>query len=79
MREIALAHQLTGSPYVQGVRADTYRAGNDVVAAPPGGVEYAGHTRCIANNYSCNAPRAKGTDYCVGHLRGQEKVVREQG
>lgn len=79
MREIALAHQLVGSPYVQGVRADTYRAGAEVVAAPHDGVEYTGHTRCNANNYTCQAPRAKGTEFCMGHLRGQEKAIREQG
>lgn len=37
--------------------------------APPGGMPYVGHTRCLANNETCQGARAKGTDYCIGHLR----------
>ncbi len=42
--------------------------------APPGGAPYVGRNRCIANNDTCKAPRAKGTDYCVGHLRSIKKA-----
>jgi hypothetical protein len=34
---------------------------------------YIGHTRCIANNETCDGPRAKGTEYCIGHLRSMAK------
>lgn len=38
-------------------------------AAPPGGMPYVGHTRCMANDGTCQGAKAKGTDYCIGHLR----------
>lgn len=38
-----------------------------------GGVEYVGRNRCIANEDTCEGPKAKGTDYCVGHLRSMAK------
>jgi hypothetical protein len=41
--------------------------------APPGGTPYVGRNRCIANNDTCKGPRAKGTNYCMGHLRSMEK------
>jgi hypothetical protein len=34
---------------------------------------YVGHTRCKANDETCEAARAKGTDYCIGHLRQMAK------
>lgn len=37
--------------------------------APAGGMPYVGHTRCMANEGSCQGARAKGTDFCIGHLR----------
>lgn len=41
--------------------------------APPGGMPYLGHTRCMANEETCQGARAKGTDYCIGHLRQMAK------
>lgn len=41
--------------------------------APPGGMPYVGHTRCMANEATCQGARAKGTDYCIGHLRQMAK------
>ena len=32
---------------------------------------YIGRNRCIANEDTCEGPKAKGTDFCVGHLRSQ--------
>lgn len=33
---------------------------------------YTGRNRCIANNDTCEGPKAKGTDWCIGHLRAFE-------
>jgi hypothetical protein len=43
------------------------------LAAPS--APYIGRNRCIANEDTCEGPKAKGTDFCVGHLRskGQAK------
>lgn len=38
-------------------------------AAPPGGMPYVGHIRCMANDGTCQGARAKGTEFCIGHLR----------
>lgn len=37
-----------------------------------GGGEYVGRNRCVANDDTCEGPKAKGTDYCIGHLRSQK-------
>lgn len=42
-------------------------------AAPPGGMPYVGHTRCMANEGTCQGARAKGTEFCIGHLRQMAK------
>jgi len=34
---------------------------------------FLGHTRCMANEETCQGARAKGTDYCIGHLRQMAK------
>jgi len=39
-----------------------------------GGGEYTGRNRCIANDDTCEGPKAKGTDYCIGHLRNKKKA-----
>lgn len=49
--------------------------------APPSGIEYVHpydtchFMRPLENGDSvrCGAPRAKGTDYCIGHLKRKEK------
>jgi len=46
--------------------------------APPGGMPYLGHTRCMANDATCQGHRAKGTDYCMGHLRKIARDVKER-
>jgi len=43
---------------------------------------YVGHTRCAANDETCQGARAKGTPYCIGHLRALAKAkedARESG
>jgi hypothetical protein len=39
----------------------------------PSYAPFVGRNRCVANDDTCEAPRAKGTDYCVGHLRSRAK------
>jgi len=34
---------------------------------------YVGHTRCMANEGTCQGARAKETMYCIGHLRQMAK------
>lgn len=65
-----LAHTLYGEPTIRGAKPDNHANG----ARPaPVGAEYVGRNRCIANNDTCEGPKAKGTDYCIGHLRSMEK------
>jgi len=54
----------------------------DARPAPAGGMPYVGHTRCAANDETCQGARAKGTPYCIGHLRALAKAkedARESG
>ncbi len=37
-----------------------------------------GHTRCIANEETCQGARAKGTNFCIGHLRQIEKELANE-
>jgi hypothetical protein len=59
-----------GEPASRGSRS---YATIDARPAPAGGMPYVGHTRCMANEGSCQGARAKGTDYCIGHLRQMAK------
>jgi hypothetical protein len=37
--------------------------------------EYVGRgNKCSANDDTCEGAKAKGTDFCVGHLRSKAKV-----
>lgn len=78
MRDISPTHSFYGQPYGPMARTDSYSAGREVTRAQWDGVEYVGHTECIANNYTCRGPRAKGTEYCIGHLKSMEKARSEQ-
>lgn len=49
----------------------------DVRPAPPGGGEYKGRGRCTANDDTCNGIPAKGTTFCIGHLRAMAKANGE--
>ncbi len=68
-----LAHTLYGEP-VSGIRLSAQMDGSKM-AAPS--APYLGRNRCIANNDTCEGPKAKGTDYCVGHLRAMAKKESE--
>lgn len=50
----------------------------DASPAPAGGMPFLGHTRCIANEETCQGARAKGTDYCIGHLRQKAKETASE-
>ena len=64
-----LAHTLYGEP-VSGIRPAAHAPGSKMATAS---APYLGRNRCIANNDTCEGPKAKGTDYCVGHLRSMAK------
>jgi hypothetical protein len=48
--------------------------------APPSGNKYEGKsgicTHINENGIGCSAPRAKETDFCIGHLRKIEKALK---
>lgn len=64
-----LAHAMYGEP-VNNIRPAASTSGS----APAGaGLPYLGRNRCIANNDTCEGPKARDTDYCIGHLRSMAK------
>jgi hypothetical protein len=66
MKNAVPAQSYYGAP-VSGLRlAPTAGA---KIAAPS--APYIGRNRCIANDDTCEGPKARGTDYCIGHLRSQ--------
>ena len=66
MKNAVPAHSYYGQP-VSGIRlAPT--AGAEI-AAPSG--PYIGRNRCIAKDDTCEGPKARGTDFCIGHLRNK--------
>lgn len=64
-----LAHTLYGEP-VSGSRPASQVAGSKIA---PGSAPFLGRQRCVANDDTCEGPKAKGTDYCIGHLRAMSK------
>ena len=64
------SHSLYGVPANQYRGAAQAVSGSKVMA---GGVDYVGRNRCVAENDTCEGPRAKGTQYCIGHLRKMTK------
>jgi hypothetical protein len=64
-----LAHTLYGEP-VSGSRPAGQPSGSKLATAS---APYLGRQRCIANEDTCEGPKAKGTDYCIGHLRAMAK------
>lgn len=68
-----LAHAYYGDP-VAGQRPAGQQAGSKIA---PGSAPYLGRNRCIANNDTCEGPKAKNTDYCIGHLRAMAKKDEE--
>jgi hypothetical protein len=68
------AHSLYGVPATRDSRpAGAPEGSRPASASGP----YIGRNRCIANNDTCEGPKAKDTDYCVGHLRSMSKKETE--
>lgn len=66
--------QIPGSVLVYsayGEPVNEFRPDNRPEGAEPSaiGMPYVGRGKCIAKDDTCNGPKAKGTDYCIGHLR----------
>lgn len=59
-------HSLYGESAMRGSRPFDLASAKE---APPGGMPFVGHTRCMANEGTCQGARAKGTQFCIGHLR----------
>lgn len=64
MKNAVPAHALYGKP-VSSQRLAAIDGARLAAASGP----YVGRNRCIANDDTCEGPKAKGTDYCIGHLR----------
>ena len=62
-----LAHTLYGEPTTKHSRLA--HAEGARLAAPSG--PYIGRNRCIAKDDTCEGPKARGTDFCIGHLRNK--------
>jgi hypothetical protein len=62
-----LAHTLYGEPTTKHSRLA--HAEGARLAAPSG--PYIGRNRCTANDDTCEGPKARGTDFCYGHLRNK--------
>jgi hypothetical protein len=69
MKNSKPAHAYYGEP-VSGIRLAPSAGAK--IAAPS--APYIGRNRCIANDDTCEGPKAKGTDFCVGHLRSKGAV-----
>jgi hypothetical protein len=63
------AYAMYGQP-VSGIRPAAMQAGSRMASASG---PYIGRQRCIANNDTCEGPQAKGTEYCIGHIRAIDK------
>lgn len=63
-------HSLYGEPATRNSRPAQSQDGSRLAAAS---APYVGRNRCVANNDTCEGPKAKDTDYCVGHLRSMAK------
>jgi hypothetical protein len=64
-----LAHTIYGAPVSATAPAGKVAGSRLAAASGP----YLGRQRCIANGDTCEGPQAKGTEYCIGHLRASEK------
>ena len=72
-----------GARHIGNARSDYH--GKGVEVAPPSGVAFGGvhykNALCQAMNSKeeeCKAPKAKGTDYCIGHLNSLKKMGENQ-
>lgn len=67
------------SYYGESATRNSRLAASNGVKPAPVGLPYVGRGRCIANSDTCEGFPAKGTEFCMGHLRALEKAQREQG
>jgi len=67
---------LHGLPQSQVSTATSHIAGREVRRAEYSGVEYQ-RELCHGNGYACGARKAKGTNYCIGHLNAAAKKAAE--
>jgi hypothetical protein len=63
------AHSLHGKP-VGGQRLSPTATSRPA----PSYADYVGRNRCIANGDTCQGFKAKGSDYCAGHLRSRGEL-----
>lgn len=66
-------HETWGGSRVEPKTPHSPRGGASLIR--DSGVPYVGHTRCMANEATCQGHRAKGTEYCIGHLRSMAKIA----
>ena len=68
MKNAQLSHEYYGVP-VQGIRPSANVPGSKLASAS---APYLGRGNfCSANDDTCEGRKAKGTDFCMGHLRGR--------
>lgn len=63
------AHTIYGEP-LDGIRPAGMQTGSRLASAS---APYIGRQRCVANGDTCEGPQAKGTEYCIGHIRSIDK------
>lgn len=68
MKNAQLSHEYYGVP-VQGIRPSANVPGSRLAS---GSAPYLGRGHyCAGLDDTCMAPKAKGTDFCIGHLRSK--------
>lgn len=68
MKNAQLSGEYYGVP-IQGIRPSSEVPGSRL--APPSGPYLGRGNFCAANDDTCEGRKAKGTDYCMGHLRSR--------
>ena len=68
MKNAQLSGEYYGVP-IQGIRPSAEVPGSR--QAPPSGPYLGRGNFCVANDDTCTGRKAKGTDYCMGHLRSR--------
>jgi len=68
MKNAQLSGEYYGVP-IQGIRPSAEVPGSR--QAPPSGPYLGRGNFCAANDDTCTGRKARGTDYCMGHLRSR--------
>lgn len=68
MKNAQLSQAYYGTP-IQGIKPAGETAGAKL--APPSGPYLGRGNFCAANDDTCTGRKAKGTNYCMGHLRSR--------